>query len=92
MDGNWGAWTPTTVCSVSCGIGFIDKQRVCNQPLPSGTGLDCLKGVQTRGLTETGRDSCNPGTCPCKYLFFCYITQYNIQDIDNHIVISQNMR
>ena len=41
IDGGYSEWSDWTECSVSCGIGTEERERHCNNPLPSGGGKDC---------------------------------------------------
>ncbi|XP_041372488.1 uncharacterized protein LOC121385775 isoform X2 [Gigantopelta aegis] len=61
--GNWGAWGAKTYgsCSTSCGSGErkYTRQRVCNNPKPSGNGTDCVgESVQIGDIT------CEIQPCP----------------------------
>ncbi|XP_041373593.1 uncharacterized protein LOC121386672 [Gigantopelta aegis] len=63
VDGNWGTWGTRTYgnCSTSCGSGErkYTRQRVCNNPKPSGFGKDCVgESVQN------GNVSCEIQPCP----------------------------
>ncbi|XP_052814912.1 coadhesin-like isoform X2 [Mya arenaria] len=56
IDGSWGSWGTLSQCSVTCGIGYTYRLRVCDSPAPSGGGADCA---------GTNRDfqECNLGVC-----------------------------
>lgn len=41
VHGNWGMWSEFTVCSASCGFGFQERVRLCNNPAPEYGGMDC---------------------------------------------------
>ena len=41
IDGGYSEWSDWTECSVSCGRGTEERERQCNNPLPSGGGKDC---------------------------------------------------
>jgi len=59
VNGNWGSWTSWSSCSATCGGGVRTRQRLCDNPPPSGSGINCL-GV---GLDE---QSCGDTACPGK--------------------------
>ncbi|XP_052280866.1 SCO-spondin-like [Dreissena polymorpha] len=46
VHGNWGHWYGWSECSVHCGIGFRERKRVCDNPLPHFGGMPC-KGKVT---------------------------------------------
>jgi len=41
VHGNWGSWTPWTLCSEACGKGHKTKSRKCNNPHPAYGGNKC---------------------------------------------------
>jgi len=41
VNGQWGAWSSLTQCTVTCGGGFQSQTRVCDSPAPSNGGNDC---------------------------------------------------
>ncbi|KAK6188476.1 hypothetical protein SNE40_004643 [Patella caerulea] len=52
VESEWGNWG---TCSVSCGDGVNDRQRICIGPFHGG--LDCQNPLQERG-------TCNERPCP----------------------------
>ncbi|XP_062855028.1 properdin isoform X2 [Trichomycterus rosablanca] len=40
-NGNWGAWSSFSPCSVTCGVGRHTKQRECDNPAPKHGGQYC---------------------------------------------------
>ncbi|XP_015916972.2 properdin isoform X1 [Parasteatoda tepidariorum] len=46
VHGEWGQWTPWTVCSVSCGEGNRHRYRVCDSPHPASEGNVCQGSAQ----------------------------------------------
>ena len=43
IDGDWGPWTSWISCSISCGKGgFRKRTRKCDNPVPKGTGENCV--------------------------------------------------
>ncbi|XP_046546208.1 uncharacterized protein LOC124256280 [Haliotis rubra] len=58
VDGNWGVWTPWSVCSVTCSSGSRERSRLCDNPAAANGGADCVGQAN-----ET--ESCNTGvSCP----------------------------
>ncbi|XP_048346721.1 properdin [Sphaerodactylus townsendi] len=41
QDGNWGSWTPSGVCSVTCAVGRQLETRQCDSPEPKYGGRNC---------------------------------------------------
>uniref|UniRef100_A0A672QG82 Properdin-like n=1 Tax=Sinocyclocheilus grahami TaxID=75366 RepID=A0A672QG82_SINGR len=41
VNGNWGAWTNSTSCSVTCGVGQQTQRRICDSPKPAHGGKQC---------------------------------------------------
>ncbi len=41
IDGQWGDWSSSYACSVTCGGGTKLKTRICNRPTPLGNGKQC---------------------------------------------------
>ncbi|KZC04852.1 Hemicentin-1 [Dufourea novaeangliae] len=41
VNGLWSSWTLWTSCSSNCGIGTQLRNRMCNNPSPSGGGVPC---------------------------------------------------
>lgn len=42
IDGQWSSWSPWSTCSKSCGIGYKQRKRICNNPVPSNGGSSCF--------------------------------------------------
>ncbi|TPP66839.1 Hemicentin-1, partial [Fasciola gigantica] len=38
VNGAWGAWTPWSACTATCGAGLSQRQRRCDNPPPSNGG------------------------------------------------------
>ncbi|XP_052083733.1 thrombospondin-1-like [Mytilus californianus] len=57
VRGNWGSWSAWTGCSSSCNSGYQTRHRVCNNPVPSSSGLYC------NGRSFEVRN-CNLAKCP----------------------------
>ncbi|KAM8934363.1 properdin [Pelodytes ibericus] len=41
VNGGWGGWRKISECSVTCGLGRITEERLCNNPAPKYGGRDC---------------------------------------------------
>lgn len=41
VHGFWSNWLPWGACSASCGLGFRQRLRLCNNPTPKFGGLEC---------------------------------------------------
>ena len=41
VDGEWGAWSNWSMCSVTCGNGSLIRERTCDNPMPDNGGGDC---------------------------------------------------
>jgi len=59
VNGGYGEWSPYSECSATCGEGFKERERVCNNPLPANGGADCAALGEA---TETSK--CNLKACP----------------------------
>ena len=59
IDGKWSRWTPYSACSVTCGGGVQQRNRLCDNPPPHNGGSDCF------GRDTTTR-SCAEWECPGK--------------------------
>ncbi|KAK7094973.1 hypothetical protein V1264_006443 [Littorina saxatilis] len=47
IDGGFSQWEPWGPCSLSCGVGYRQRERQCNNPRPQYGGLSCLgSGVE----------------------------------------------
>ena len=57
VNGGWGEWEPYGACTKTCGDGTRIRSRRCDNPPPSGGGLDCPGD-------STQTSSCNEGPCP----------------------------
>ena len=60
VDGGWSDWT-NSLCDAQCGPGKLNRTRTCDNPPPSGGGLDC-----SGPALETV--DCNNGPCVGKLL------------------------
>ncbi|CAH2317018.1 Hypothetical predicted protein [Pelobates cultripes] len=41
VHGGWGEWKKVSECSVTCGLGRVGEERVCNNPAPKHGGRGC---------------------------------------------------
>jgi len=58
IDGQWGQWSTFTKCTHTCGGGTHSKYRWCDNPSPSGGGVNCTG-------SDVATEQCNTGSCPC---------------------------
>lgn len=56
IDGDWSEWGEWSQCSVPCGGGVQLRERLCDNPRPSGKGAEC------QGPSREQRD-CNIHEC-----------------------------
>ena len=68
-NGNWGSWSPWTVCDRGCGGGKRSRHRFCDNPVPAHGGNGC-QGDRN----EVAK--CNTQPCPGELTLKRY-TQYN---------------
>ncbi|KAG1933061.1 properdin-like [Pimephales promelas] len=50
IDGNWGSWSGSTPCSVTCGVGLQTQRRLCDSPKPTHGGRQCRGEELKNGL------------------------------------------
>ncbi|CAC5403494.1 Coadhesin,Thrombospondin-1,Mucin-like protein,Hemicentin-1,Thrombospondin-2 [Mytilus coruscus] len=41
VDGNWSSWSNVSSCSTSCGDGYVNRSRSCDNPSPADGGASC---------------------------------------------------
>jgi len=61
VDGNWGSWSGSTPCSVTCGVGLQTQRRLCDSPKPTHGGRQCRGEELKNGLCTI------PVPCPSKW-------------------------
>ncbi|XP_053398910.1 SCO-spondin-like isoform X2 [Mercenaria mercenaria] len=54
INGNWGAWSPFTQCSVDCGSGIKERTRFCDNPIPMYGGKPCPGSDSDQAVCDTG--------------------------------------
>ena len=70
VNGNWGAWTEYTQCSVSCGGGTRQRRRVCVGTAHGGLACLLSDGSGLRGSEERENQICNSNECPSKLILY----------------------
>ena len=64
VNGGWAGWSSWSQCSVSCGVGIIERSRNCSNPAPLHSGLMCSTGLSgVLALTQNEKTTCFMGTC-----------------------------
>ncbi|XP_048756323.1 papilin-like isoform X2 [Ostrea edulis] len=41
VNGGWTPWTPYSICTATCGVGYQTSTRTCTNPVPKAGGLPC---------------------------------------------------
>uniref|UniRef100_A0A8C5QVV7 Properdin n=1 Tax=Leptobrachium leishanense TaxID=445787 RepID=A0A8C5QVV7_9ANUR len=49
VNGQWSGWKKVSECSVTCGLGRVKEERVCDNPAPKHRGKACA-GSPTRSI------------------------------------------
>eukprot|EP00079_Xenopus_tropicalis_P032548 XP_017946319.1 PREDICTED: A disintegrin and metalloproteinase with thrombospondin motifs 12 [Xenopus tropicalis] len=80
INGGWGAWTPWSHCSRTCGAGAENAERKCNNPQPKFGGKYCT-GERKRYRI------CNIQPCPKDYPSFreMQCTEFNTVPYKNEL-------
>ncbi|KAK3566379.1 hypothetical protein QTP86_032293 [Hemibagrus guttatus] len=60
VNGNWGAWSAASDCSVTCGVGLQTQHRDCDNPAPKYGGQYC-PGDNSRTSVCTVPKNCPVG-------------------------------
>ena len=64
VNGGWGDWNEWQTCQVSCGGGYQNRTRTCDNPTPQFEGEDCT----VDGSLEYETQKCNENPCPSTQL------------------------
>ena len=64
VNGGWSQWTSWSGCSLTCGGGTRTRTRTCSNPIPQGSGADCVG-------SPSGSEGCNMVACPGKCVYMC---------------------
>lgn len=68
VNGNWGRWTTSSSCTVTCGQGRQTRVRSCNDPAPLNGGLSCI--ISSNGQRANREEitvQCIQADCPGIY-------------------------
>jgi hypothetical protein len=57
VNGGWGVWTPSGICSKTCGSGVQRFERTCDNPQPKNGGYPCYGD-------DFKTEPCNTHCCP----------------------------
>lgn len=63
VDGNWGEWIFSTMCSSTCGKGVRNRTRLCDNPSPLHNGKAC------EGADQESVDCPSLPPCPGMNIF-----------------------
>lgn len=79
--GNWSAWINTTACNQTCGTGYWQVERRCDNPAPIGDGANCTDTNGNPSVYELIWQKCNTHDCPGIFLhtllfFVLFIFQF----------------
>ncbi|GFS14074.1 hemicentin-1, partial [Elysia marginata] len=61
VDGNWGFWQSWSSCSVTCGRGERQRERLCDNPPANYCGRSCQGRSNDVESCDSGRDCCVDG-------------------------------
>ena len=62
VSGGYGLWGEWGECSLACGDGWRQRQRLCDNPRQEGAGAEC-PGVDTATNSQGQIEACNLATC-----------------------------
>ncbi|XP_053551322.1 properdin [Bombina bombina] len=53
VNGEWGPWVKEPGCTVTCGVGVVRENRVCNNPAPKHGGRFCVGPPSRKSTCNT---------------------------------------
>ncbi|KAH3787172.1 hypothetical protein DPMN_165292 [Dreissena polymorpha] len=53
-DGSWSVWAQWEECSVTCDLGYKQRNRSCDNHAPQGSGQDCQGSGRQFGACFAG--------------------------------------
>lgn len=78
MNGNYGPWSPWTLCSKSCAGGVRSRIRNCTNPVPEYGGKDCSALGEPQESEPCNTKKICPGRKFFLHLFYFFIKEHVI--------------
>ncbi|XP_065648482.1 tolloid-like protein 2 isoform X3 [Hydra vulgaris] len=70
VNGAWSSWSAWSMCNQTCGLGFKQRIRLCNNPTPEFSGLPC----EGKAYED---QKCNNLVCACDRILTETIGTFN---------------
>ncbi|XP_057312827.1 uncharacterized protein LOC130654291 isoform X1 [Hydractinia symbiolongicarpus] len=78
IDGGYSDWTTWSTCSATCGKGYQDRYRLCNDPSPKNGGESCEENGEPEQVRKCEIARCGPAgytTATCSATDTTYYTK-----------------